>query len=441
MAQIKPFHGIRYNPDHVSSMADVVSPPYDVISENEQADLHDRSPHNVIRLELGRRQTTDDDNDNPHTRADRYLREWLQDGTLLREDVPAVYLTATEFEWAGKSYTRWGLLASVRLEPFHQGGIRPHEHTYSKIKSERLALMRACRTNVSPIFSFFSDTRGTMSRLVSHAAGEAPVISFQDMHRHQQKMWIIRDAGLHDRIARDFEEQTLYIADGHHRYETALAYRDKLVARGGYLPEDHPAHFTMMYLSSIQDPGLMILPAHRLLPKVAPETRQMFFDKARPFFKAKPLTKIDLAQGDAAENLLAQLDRTPSGEALIVIPGARDTPVLLQLLPDLKASLYPPETPAIMKDLDVTLLTEFVFPKLLGLAGNLLDDVGRVHYHHDAHTTVQGVLKERYEMAFIIKPPPITAVQQIAAAGHVMPRKSTYFAPKVITGLVMHALE
>jgi len=439
MPRIKPFNGIRYNPDRISAMADVVSPPYDVISAKEQAELYKRSPYNIIRLELGEKRPGDDPHDNPHTRAGQYLRDWLKDGTLLQEQTPAVYLTATEFTMEGAKHTRWGLMASVGLEPFQQGGILPHEHTYSKVKSERLSLMHACRTNLSPIFAFFSDEHRTMPQLISHASTRPPAIDFQEDRWHRHRMWVIREPELHRLIATDLAQQTIYIADGHHRYETALAYRDALAASRAELPPNHPANYTLMYLSSVQDPGLMILPAHRLLPKVAPAMRRSFLERARLFFKVQPLATAH-GQNLSPDDLLARLGQTEPGAALAVALRDAEAPLLLELLPGKRASLYPTTTPEVMKDIDVTLLTDFIFPEILGLSRDQLDDVDCVHYNHAAQAALDGVASGGYDMAFIIKPTPIDAVQRIAAAGHVMPRKTTYFAPKVITGLVMHAL-
>lgn len=440
MARLSPFKGIRYNPDRISSMADVVSPPYDVISETEQAVFHNRSPFNVIRMELGQKRPGDGKHDNPHTRARDYLRAWLEDGTLVQEETPAVYLTATEFGTVSGTYTRWGLMVSVGLEPFSEGGILPHERTYSKVKSERLALMRTCQANLSPIFAFFSDDQSTMPQLISLVAQIPPVIAFQDDNQHIHKMWIIKDPDLHALITANFEQQTLFIADGHHRYETALAYRDELAALEKGLPENHPANNVLMYLSSIQDPGLMILPAHRLLPKVPLEVRRQFLEQAQSYFEVQ-LPEESMPQEQGVDALLARLEQTQPGAALVVALRDVETPFLLQLKSGGKATIYPEETPGVLKDIDVTLLTEFIFPNLLGLSQAQLDDVNCVHYHHDTRAALEGVSSGQYDMAFIIKPTPIASVQRIADAGQVMPRKSTYFAPKVITGLVIHALD
>jgi len=253
-------------------------------------------------------------------------------------------------------------------------------------------------------------------------------------------MWVIKDPDLHALITANFEQQTLFIADGHHRYETALAYRDELAGLEGHLPVNHPANDTLMYLSSIQDPGLMILPAHRLLPEVPSEVRRKFLEHAQTYFEVQSMEER-VGKERAVDALLNKLEQTPPGEALAVALRGVEMPVLLRLKTGNKKTIYPAETPDILKDIDVTLLTEFIFPALLGLSQAQLDDVNCVHYHHDALAALDGVASGQYDMAFIIKPTPIASVQRIADAGRVMPRKSTYFAPKVITGLVIHALD
>ena len=437
MALIKPFRGIRYDPERIADMASVVCPPYDVISETEQAAYYDRSPYNVIRMELGQPRPEDDDTDNRHTRAGTYLRTWLNEGILIQEDRPALYLAATDFQTPDGAWTRWGLLAAVALEPFGKGSILPHERTYSKVKAERLSLLRSCPANLSPIFSFFSDQAAMIPRFKAHVAHRLPDIEFADNNQQHHRLWVINDPDLLASTVAHFRHQPIFIADGHHRYETALAYLNERQGKG--LNEDHPARYTMMYLSSIQDPGLKILPAHRLLPQVDADVRQRFLKDIERDFDVQPLPSHDAIR-DSDREVLQNLEHTAPGEGLVVALRDVPTPLLLKLKDAKKDGLYPEDLPDVLKDIDVTLLTEFVFPTLLGLTPAQLDDVHRVHYHHDTRLTLERVRTGQYDMAFIIKPTPITAVQRIADAGRTMPRKSTYFAPKVITGLVMHGL-
>ena len=216
-------------------------------------------------------------------------------------------------------------MVSVGLEPFSEGGILPHERTYSKVKSERLALMRTCQANLSPIFAFFSDDQSTMPQLISLVAQIPPVLAFQDDNQHVHKVWIIKDPDLHALITANFEQQALFIADGHHRYETALAYRDELAALEKGLPENHPANNVLMYLSSIQDPGLMILPAHRLLPKVPLEVRRQFLEQARSYFKVQ-LPEESMTQEQGINALLARLEERRVGKECMPVCRSRWSP-------------------------------------------------------------------------------------------------------------------
>jgi uncharacterized protein (DUF1015 family) len=438
MAHIKPFRGIRYNPERIAEMASVVCPPYDIISGSEQTAYYDRNPYNVIRMELGLSRPEDDDSNNHHTRAGAYLRTWLKENILIQEKRPAFYFAATDFQTADGTRTRWGLLAAVALEPFDKGNILPHERTYSKVKSERLALMRACPANLSPIFSFFSDQASTIPQLQSHVARKAPVFDFKDHNQHRHRLWVIDDADLIADIVAQLRYQPIFIADGHHRYETALTYRDERATQGD-LGEDHPANYTLMYLSSIQDPGLMILPAHRLLPQVDLEIRHRFLKELSLYFEIQTVPSNGSNKA-SAKDVLRELNHTSPGEGLVVALRDVSAPLLLKLKADRKRRLYPEDIPDVLKDIDVTLLSEFIFPKFLSLTPNQLDDVNRIHYHHDTQIALEYVRTGKYDMAFIIKPTPIAAVQRIADAGRIMPRKSTYFAPKVISGLVLHGL-
>jgi uncharacterized protein (DUF1015 family) len=275
---------------------------------------------------------------------------------------------------------------------------------------------------------------------VARTTSSAPAIDFRDDHQQRHRMWIVTDPALHRLAADQMTRQTLFIADGHHRYETALAYRDALAANPGGLPQAHPANVILMYLSSIQDPGLIIEPAHRLLPSIDPEIRHSFLERAGAFFRITRLPPLGQTPEDL-RILQTRLDQTRPGEGVVVVMRDADTPYLLQLEPAHKAAVYPESTPEVLRDIDVTLLTDLIFPRLLAISAEQLDDVDHVRYDQDARRAVDSVISGRCDMAFIIKATPIAAVQRIADAGQVMPRKSTYFAPKVITGLVMHALE
>ncbi|MBL0715685.1 MAG: DUF1015 domain-containing protein [Desulfosarcina sp.] len=442
MATVEPFRGIRYNPREIASLAEVVTPPYDVISDRQQAMYYERSPFNIIRVELGRTLPDDDEKENAHTRAHRHLQEWESREVLIRDPEPSYYLTATRYPTDGGTATRWGLIARVRLEPFSaQGHILPHEHTFPKIKLERLGLMRACGMNISPIFALFNDQTDLMARLQTSVRELPPVLEFEDKNGDAHRMWRLKAPGPNADIRAVFENRRLYIADGHHRYETCLAYRDELARTERHFDNRHPANGTLMYLSSLQDPGLQVLPTHRALPTVAANLRTDFIRRAKPYFDCRTMA-IDGDNADAATRQLCDaLEAIPAENGLGVVIRGDERLHLLRLKRGAAERIYPSGVALPLRQLNVTLLTEFVFPELLEMGSDKLDDAQSIHFRHNAANTVAEVRRGSYDMAFILKSTPVERVRTIAEAGLIMPRKTTYFAPKVITGLVMRALK
>ncbi len=441
MATVEPFCGIRYNPDKIESLASVVTPPYDVISDAQQAGYHDRSPFNIIRIELGRTTPGDDHKDNAHTRARRYLGEWRKAGVLIRDREASYYLVATRYGVGGETTTRWGLIAQVGLEPFSpEGHILPHEKTFSQIKAERLGLMRACGLNTSPIFALFNDSDHLMERLRSQADGRAPLQAFEDENGHHHRVWRLNNPETNAGIQDGFRDRRLYIADGHHRYETCLAYQAEWAQNARDVDPAHPANGTLMYISSMQDPGLQVLPTHRILPRVSAHLLSAFLERARTYFDCQPLAVSHGRSPEAARKLSAALDRIPAGQGLGVVLRGDDRLHLLQLRPDAHARIFSVNTPAPLQRLNVTLLSDFVFPELLEMDSAQLEDSDSIRFGHSAAEAVASVRRGEYAMAFILRPTPVAEVRSIAEAGLSMPRKTTYFAPKVITGLVMRAL-
>ncbi|MBS3809906.1 MAG: DUF1015 domain-containing protein, partial [Desulfobacterales bacterium] len=268
MAEILPFCGIRYSQEKIRDLSEVVTPPYDVISEEEQEAYYQRHPNNVIRLDKAKATPGDTDTDTPYTRAAADFRRWLEQGVLIRDETPSFYLTSVGFSVNGEPITRYGLIAAVRLEPFESGVILPHEETFSKVKSERLELMKACHANFSHIFSIYSDRNNILATLKAEAEKKQPEAAFTDDSGHFHRMWKISDPEICRQVTGALKQRRLFIADGHHRYETALNYREWVRQNTPDFDENHPANFIMMYLCAVEDQGLIILPTHRLLPEV-----------------------------------------------------------------------------------------------------------------------------------------------------------------------------
>ncbi len=439
MAEVIPFEGIRYNLELIPDMAQVVAPPYDVISPKEQIGFHERHPSNVIRLILGLSQPEDDDKSNVHTRAGRFFEQWMTDKILVQDAEPAFYLASVTFDSGGRQYSRYGLIARVRLEPFDKGIILPHERTFSKVKSERLMLMKQCHANFSPIFGLYANGGEILSGMNALTENQAAEVDIQDDKGQRHQLWRVKDLSLTEQLVSFFETAPIYIADGHHRYETALNYRDWVKETTPDFTDDHPANFIMMSLSSMDDPGMIVLPAHRLPTDVSEDQIQVFMQKVPEFFDLLAVSleqDLDSALAEFNDLLVNNFDRHAIG-----IYSRQ--PALLQVMTlkeGVMERMYGGKIEAPLQDLDVTVLTHLILMELLGFDQNRLDDATKMAYRTTIQDAVSAVNDGDAGVAFIMNPTKIEQVQRVAEQGLIMPRKSTYFYPKVITGLVFNNL-
>ncbi len=440
MAEVLPFNGIRYNPDVIKDMAAVVAPPYDVISPKEQDSFHERHPNNVIRLELGKIQPGDNAQDNVHTRAGRFFQSWVTEKILVPESKPAIYLTTVKFSSGGKEYTRFGIIGRVRLEPFEKGIILPHEKTFSKVKSERLMLMKACHANFSPIFGLFADGKEVLRRMSEIAAGQTPDVALVDDKGHQHKVWCLTDKKTTDALTAFFAHERIYIADGHHRYETALNYRDWVKENTPDFTSNHPANFIMMSLSSMVDTGMIILPAHRLLKAVTELSMAALLRRSPECFDILPISLdrgLDRAMVEFNQVMAAKAHTNAIG-LYIQKPAVLQVMVLRE---GVMERFFQNQLDAALRDLDVNVLTQLIMMELMGFDQARLDDETKIAYRTTSMEAVKAVNQGEAEVAFILNPTKIEQVQRVAEKGLIMPRKSTYFYPKVISGLIFNTLE
>lgn len=443
MAQVIPFEGILYNSQKITSIAQVTAPPYDVISPAYQERLYERHPHNIVRLILTKDLPDDAGEADRHRRAGETYNQWRSDKVLVRDERPSFYLQQTTFAHEGEPLSRFGLLARVRLEAFEKGIVLPHEKTFSKVKSERLGLMRQCHANFSPIFALYADNGagpdGDIIEILKRAAQDVPpCMEMADDGDHHHRVHRLVDAGIQEELTAAFANERLYIADGHHRYETALNYREWVAANDPAYGPEHPANFILMYLASMQDPGLIILPAHRLLHQVSPEDvdgalarAEALFDMesfAAPAGGAEALTDRFLQSLSDADNTIGLVRRD------------RTELTLLRIKPGVMEARYGGEMAAELQDLDVSVLTRLIFMDLLGFDQARLDNNKLIGYSSSARTAVAKVRGGEYDVAFVLKPTRMSQVRRVSEAGLVMPRKSTYFYPKVLSGLVQNSL-
>ena len=430
MPRVLPFQGVRYNPARVPDITRVTAPPYDMIPPAEQDELYRRDPHNVVRLILGREQ----ENGRP---VDRYAnaagcyRRWRSEGILAQDEVPSIYLYREDYAWAGRAYQRLGLIARIGIDEFG-GGAFAHESTMSGPKADRLRLLQACEANFSQIFALYSDPDGSVEAPLVAATSGTPLVSFDDGKGVVHNLWRVEDPALIARAREGFAGKPFIIADGHHRYETALEYRR--------LMRQEPARFresmdsVMMCLVRMESPGLTILPFHRML--VAPGPERIVERIGAAFdLEERPLPADRSTWTGATQELLGGGDT--------VFGLYRGGPTLTLLRPkagiDLARHLRP-GTSKLVADLDVTVLHQVIFAGLLGLDEQRLVQEGGIRFFTKTEDAAAEVEAGRGAAAFLLRPSRIDQVWRIATAGQRMPQKSTNFYPKLISGLVFNEL-
>jgi uncharacterized protein (DUF1015 family) len=433
MAEVQPLRGIRYAPAYVQDIAQLVTPPYDVISKEQQAAYYARHPYNVIRLELGREFQEDDILNNVYTRASATYAEWRSRGILQQEASPACYLYQQRFAYNGQLYTRTSLLARVRLEPWESHVVLRHEHTLAKAKNDRLNLLRACATNFSPIMCMYDDPQARMRRLLSSYAAQAEVW-FTDDVGEEHLLHPITDIQQIALIQDFFSQRQLYIADGHHRYETALAYRQEVLEQRKELHPEDAVNFVLMALVDLDDPGLLVLPTHRMLFAL----KQTALDRLSTqqlarYFLVRPLAET------ASEALVQHLVQAGEERPAFIISTAEQT-LLLMLNEQGKAHMQTSGHSDAWNELDVAILHRLILEELLGLSAADMAAETHIRYSHDAAEALQSVRSGQAQVAILLNATRVRQVCAVAQADEQMPQKSTYFYPKLITGLVMNPL-
>ncbi len=441
MAQIAPFRGLRYNLSKVLDLNSVVIPPYDVISPAEQQAFHAASPYNMIRIELGEELARDDERDNPHTRAARYLRSWQDDAVLVRDPQPAFYYYEPDYALsAGEVLTRYGFICALRLEDFSTGGVKPHEKTFQAVKDERLGLMTACNANLSPIFALYSDPGAAVDETLRKGLESPPVMRFRDAKGMEHRVWPVVDMDILRQVSKLMLDKAIFIADGHHRYETALNYRTIQRDRYGAARTRAPYEYVMMYLSNLNQGGLTILPTHRMLRNLGTIDPERFLRSVDGFFDVVPYVDSVTGVTGWREGLRLGGERTEilfgfahHGGGALYLLKAKKHPVR-----DYLASIGVPE---VLRPLDVVVLDHVLLKRVLGLSESFLANENNIHFNHDLSEGLADIRSGKYQAGFFINATRIEQVQEVANAGLIMPHKATYFFPKVGSGLVINPLD
>lgn len=436
MARIEPFAGIRYNQEVIPDLALVTTPPYDVIDEAAQDRYYQRHPYNIIRLELGRILPGDDHRDNRYRRAASFFHDWLGEGILQREKQPSLYLYEQEFSLGRKRRVRTGFFCNVQLSEYSQGEILPHEETLPKAKEDRLQLLRACHANFSPIFGLYADETGLINQLMQAGKGNRSAhITLVDEAGEEHRLWIIDNPRIIEQVRELMLPRTIFIADGHHRYETALAFHREAKEQGleGF-------GRVMMVLVNLYDPGLAILPTHRMVRGIAGLEVDRFLRRLAADFEVEPLT-LSPADGREGEELTQLLARRGQGQHAFGLYAGGQQAYLLTLRPGVTLERVGPGRSRAWCQLDVSVLHSLVLEAHLGIGSQEREGEAHLTYTRDPHFAVRSVKQGDHQMAFLLNPTRVEEVTAVAAAGDKMPQKSTYFYPKLLTGLVINHLE
>jgi len=443
MAIIAPFRGVTYNFHSGRDLSRLVTPPYDVISEEEQAEFYQADPYNIIRLILGKRKIGDSDWDNRYTRAADCYRRWESEGILIRSDQPCIYLTSLTYdpENGEPRRTRWGIVVLVKIEDEGSGVILPHEKTFSAHKDDRLKLIRSCNAQFSQIFGLYEDPDNKILDACKKAADPSPQIAFDFKDGTKHRMWNLKSRSLFSRMADGMTEQPIFIADGHHRYETSRNFRNIMRGRYGRRPADKSYEYVMMYLSNMNDEGLTILPSHRLIKSVPDFELEPFLKTLKNWFD---ITEHPFSSSGMSQDCIDLKKRMEkAGRFDTVMAFCRHGGgqfYVLSLKPEAREKMGKDIHPS-LKKLDVLVLSRLILRKALGFSKKDLDNSEIFHYQSSTETAVSEVESGNYQMAFLLNPTKIEHVREIADNSLVMPRKSTYFYPKVLTGLVLNKID
>ena len=441
MATIAPFRGFTYNETIAGGISDLVCPPYDIISPVQQQELYRKNPHNIIRLEFGLASPGDTDTDNRYTRAAALLDEWLNKGVLRQSREPAFYIYEMEYRTGGRVRKLRGFIGMVRIEDYDSGIVKPHETTLSGPKTDRLNLLRACKAGFSQIYSLISDPAGTVAGVLG-AVADRPDMEVRDSAGVVHRVWTMTDKAGIDAIVRYLADQPIYIADGHHRYDTALNYRNERRKLAGSFTGSEGFNFVPMFLARIEDPGLTVLPAHRALFNLTDFDPKRFEEDLNRYFN---IERIDFTKKSEPADRKTVLDTMAHRADHAHVFGMRvkgeHSYYLLTLRNEDDMDAVIPGRSAAYRHLDVSILHHLIIDRLLGIKMDTHKLGLNIEYIKDADDAVNRVADGSVEIIFLMNPTKVTEVRDVAAVGERMPQKATYFYPKLLSGLVVNVIE
>lgn len=445
MAQVFPFRAFRYNPA-VAPFSRVLTQPYDKISPEMQEQYYAADPHNLIAVEKGRVHTDDSPQDNVYTRAAAALESWIQKHVIVQDPALSFYAYTQEFTVPGSAErrTRRGFIGAGKLEDYSAGVVFRHEHTLSGPKADRLELLRHTCTHTGQLFLLYSDPQKRVDAVLAQAESSAPpATEVTDEYGVIHRLWVISEPDRVASIQTAMADQKLVIADGHHRYETALNYRNE--CRAGKPHSDAPYERAMMTFVNTRSEGLTILPTHRVAAHVHDFSWTAVRRYLEPWFSTEDFPfKNDLEKTQARARLLERLHAQRSARAVGVYPSvdsAEKAYYVLALRTGVNLAQLLPSVSPLQRELDVVLLHEGILEPALGITPQAVTREAHLTYEREASAALDAVDSGRAQIVFLLNPVDVEKVVEIAAAGEVMPQKSTDFYPKLLSGITMYRVD
>lgn len=443
MAKIAPFRGLRYNTASVS-LEEVVAPPYDVIGDEQRDFLYERHPQNIVRLERGKELPADNLQENKYTRARKDFEQWVQEGILRREEQPSIYIYEQEYRYSSETpKTRRGFMALARLEEQESRVILGHEQTLMPPKLDRLNLMKECKANLSPIFSLFSQPEGTIDKmLVEVASRQTPIADFSDDGGIRNRLWVVNDGIFIKSLIAHMRDKAIIIADGHHRYETALIYRHIKRSDKNSPADERPYDYVMMMFVNLDGGGVTIYPIHRIVHGISGFDPATFRRRIEEHFE---ITSYSFTCSDCegvTDMLLADLARAGEntnafglylGGDRFDLLKARDSGRLRGFVEDNHCESW--------KTLDVTIAQTVILQGILGIDTKNISKEEHVQYTPWGRTALEAVRHGEAQIALLLNPTRPEQVKSVTYAGEKMPQKSTFFYPKLLSGLVINQFD
>ena len=455
MAVIAPFKALRFNQEKLEHMEDVVTPPYDIIDEKNQAAFQARNPYNMIYLDISKTPGKGDDSEERYNSAREHFNTWQEEHVLIRDSEPAFYLYFIDYKLpSGRRYTRKGFIGLVKLSEFSEGVVKPHEQTFETVTADRLRLMDTCQAQFSQIFSLYTDPEMRIMEALEAGRSEKPLYEVKDADGGIHSIWPVHDREILTRVQEMFTDNAVYIADGHHRYKTSLQFNKLIRERQGELSPDSPYNYTMMYLCPMEDPGLKVLPTHRLvtLPDdVLPGLPSMdeLASLLSDYFQLEEITGAsrEIFLGEVLARMEEKIlggrqDSTMFG----LYHAGEDRCFLLTLKKQAGEIEVLAMKPAALQDLDVVVLSELVVGKILGLEYERVENDNLIRYFADPDEALDVAVKDCVDsdncldLLFLMNNTKVSQVKRVADEQLIMPHKATYFYPKILTGLLINKL-